>query len=88
MPTDEYNEFVDCTIPDGPKVVNCGYDSAGEVLSFLLPNVENSTVTEIAERDLDWQSQGVLKKFNQKEFVDLKLWKFSGFDDFGYVFYP
>jgi hypothetical protein len=29
-----------------------------------------------------------LRKFDQKEFVDLKVWKFSGLAEFGYVFFP
>lgn len=71
-----------------PYIVNCGYDLSKDMLTYLLTNVEDSEVTELAEKDLDWQNQGYLRKFDQKEFVDLKVWKFSGLAEFGYVFFP
>lgn len=43
---------------------NCGFDLAGDILKFLLPNIEGSEVTELAPRDQDWESKGVLKSFN------------------------
>ena len=51
-------------------VGNCGYDTAGEILKYLLPNIVNSTVTEIQDRTDDWRSQGIVKRFDQREFVD------------------
>jgi hypothetical protein len=36
--------------------LNCGYDFAGDFLRFALPNIDNSTVTEIDEGDSDWAS--------------------------------
>ena len=57
LPTDIY-ETGDCSSQEQsleyPYIVNCGWDFAGDVLNHLLPNVEGSTVTEVAERDLDW----------------------------------
>jgi hypothetical protein len=69
-------------------VGNCGYDTAGNILKYLLPNIVNSTITEVNERTDDWRSQGIVKKFDQQEFVDQAFWKHSGLDKYGYVFYP
>ena len=46
------------------QVSNCGYDLAGDMLRFILPNIVGSEVTEVAPRDEDWESKGVLKSFN------------------------
>lgn len=73
---------------ENPWMVNCGYDFAGEVLEHLLPNVVGSEVTEIQEKTEDWMSSGTLRKFDQKEFVDRKVWEWSGLDEFGYIYYP
>lgn len=32
-------------------IINCGYDLAGDTLRYLLPNIVDSDVTEIAPRD-------------------------------------
>lgn len=70
------------------SIINCGVDFAGDFLKFALPNIPNSNVTSIEDGDEDWESQGVIRKFSQKEFVDKKVWQFSGLDEFGYVFFP
>ena len=69
---------------------NCGYDLAGDILKYLLPNIVGSTVTELNPRDQDWESveKGVLKSFNQLEFVDAWNWQYSGIHKWGYVFFP
>jgi hypothetical protein len=57
VPTDIY-ETGDCSSQEQsltyPYMVNFGWDFAGDALNHLLPNVEGSTVTEVAERDFDW----------------------------------
>lgn len=79
------------------QATNCGYDWAGKVLQHLLPNVPGSNITEIGGKDEDWKRNGILRRFNQLEFIDWKdrlaIWKngflFSyGLDNFGYIFYP
>ena len=72
--------------PDN-QLINCGYDAAGETLKFILPNIEGSDIT-VAPKDEDWESKGILRTFNQREFVDLWNWSYSGLADFGYVFFP
>lgn len=38
--------------------------------------------------DADWANKGVLKKFNQQEFVDSLAWQYNGLATYGYVYYP
>jgi hypothetical protein len=45
-------------------IKNCGYDLAGEILKFLLPNIVDSEINEVTPRDQDWQGKGILKSFN------------------------
>jgi hypothetical protein len=35
-----------------------------------LPNVPGSNITEIGGKDEDWKENGILRKFNQREFLD------------------
>lgn len=71
-------------------IKNCGYDLAGNILKYLLPNVVDSDVVEIAPRDEEWEStsKGVLKSFNQYEFVDAWKWEYTGLHKWGYVYFP
>ena len=73
-------------------VGNCGIDGAGIILEHLLPsiatNIDDSTVTEGLEKDMNWREKAVVKKFDQREFIDQEWWKYSGMDKYGYVFYP
>ena len=38
--------------------------------------------------DLDWDKKGVLREFNQIEFVDSMVHQFNGLDQIGYIYYP
>jgi hypothetical protein len=78
-------------------VTNCAYDWAGKVLNYLIPNVTGSNVTAMnpkSEEDPDkWEKKGVLRKFNQKEFLDWSdrlnpLVYTGGLDNYGYIYYP
>lgn len=75
------------------QVSNCGYDWAGKVLNHLLPNVPGSNITEIMPPNDNWKDTGILRKFNQLEFLNWEerlnpmLWS-NGLDNYGYVFYP
>ena len=42
----------------------------------------------MAPKDKDWENKGILNTFNQREFLDLWNWNYSGLADFGYVFFP
>lgn len=69
----------------------CGYDTAGKILKHLLFNLPKANVTEanFKGRIKDYASKGILKAFNQKEFITT-----SGdpskteIKDVGYVYYP
>jgi len=57
-----------------------------------LPNVPGSNITQIGPVDVKWKKHGILRKFNQNDFLDWKYrlnpMEFTGLDNFGYVFYP
>ena len=64
IPEEEGEEFgmplkEDCTISGGRRIYNCGVDSAFNMLSHTLPNIDGSA---ISAEDLDWKdkSKGVL----------------------------
>ena len=44
-----------CTEGGGRLIYNCGFDTAGEILNHLLPNIDGST---IQPKDLDWMNKG------------------------------
>lgn len=58
-----------------------------------MPNVPGSNITEIFPPDDDWKDSGILRKFNQLEFLDWNerlnpmIWS-NGLDNYGYVYYP
>jgi hypothetical protein len=58
------------------------------LLKHTLLNIEGSTVTALEDKTDDWRSMGVLKTFDQSEFIDAHSWEYSGLDKEGYVFYP
>ena len=45
----------DCSEGGGRLIYNCGYDTAGEILRHLLPNIDGSSVLG---RDEEWMSKG------------------------------
>jgi hypothetical protein len=49
----DFRPFQEC---GDPKYYypNCGYDSAGKILSHLLLNMTGSTTTQLNPRDDDW----------------------------------
>ena len=47
----------------------CKYDLAGNLLNHLLTNLETRPIQRLKAGDSDWKQNGVLKKFDQREFV-------------------
>ena len=79
----------DCT--ETTKSHFCGYDTAGKILTHLLFNIIKSNVTEEnwKPKFKDWASKGILKTFDQHEFVDYTGdWKKTDIKDNGYIYYP
>jgi len=74
-----------CTESGGRLIYNCGFDTAGEILTHLLPNIDGSTVQP---KDLDWMSKGQMMKFDQTEFVEFWDFGYTGLAEDGYVYYP
>ena len=66
----------------------CGYDAAGEMYKFLYPNLKESPIETVNPPDLDWRSNGVLRKFSQTELIDANVGTETGLDEHGYVYYP
>lgn len=64
--------YHDCEIevPYG-RIINCGYDTAGEILRHLYPNIDGS---EVMPKETDWMEKGNLIRFDQREFLD--TWPF------------
>ena len=68
-------------------LTNCQQDLAGDFLSYLYGNLDPSLDPQ--PKTDDWQSQGVLRKYDQRQFLENQSKHFdSGFDDHGYVYYP
>lgn len=57
------------------------------MFKFLLPNLKKNPQA-VAERDTDWRSKGVLKKFDAKYFLESSILGHDGLDWDGYIFYP
>jgi hypothetical protein len=64
------------------------YDVAGELLSFLLTNIETNAISSLNDSTEDWQSAGVLRRFKQKEFVEDVPFGQSGLAQYGHIYYP
>lgn len=67
------------------------YDMAGDLLSHILTNLETNSIASLNEANADWESAGVLRRFNQWEFVSdvgMTKGKSSGLAKYGYVYYP
>ena len=70
-------------------VSNCGFDAAGNCLKHLLTNLETSPLAALKSKSENWKNEGVLKKFNQQEFLtDSSLFDYTGFGEEGWVYIP
>jgi poly(3-hydroxybutyrate) depolymerase len=58
------------------------------ILSHLLTNVEGTGIEELAAKDDDWTSKGVMREFDQSAFLDVGWFAETGLKKYGYVFYP
>lgn len=67
-------------------IINCGWDFAESFLKHSYAGIDRSI--DVAPKDDNWESKGVMREFSQTEFVDRKIWQWNGLDDTGYVFYP
>lgn len=84
----DFRPFEECGEPRTSHYANCGYDTAGKMLSHILVNMIGSTISELKPKDPEWQTKGVLRTFEQNEFHDFKLFQNSNFKPEGFVFYP
>ena len=72
---------------DAKGAVNCGDDYAGKTLRYVMEGAIPDF--KLKDRDLDWQSKGVLRKYGQREFMDeLSVFWWYSMADYGYVYYP
>ena len=70
-------------------ISNCAFDTAGRLLSHILTNLENSPIAALKPRNEKWQDAGVLKKFNQREFLeDVSIFDYSGLAIDGFIYIP
>ena len=67
-PTDKL-EASDCSKMENYPC-NGQFDTTGKILSHLLTNIPAAGVETLADKDYDWASKGVYRKFNQYEFLD------------------
>ena len=68
------------------SLVNCKFDLAGNILRFIYENLDKHF--RLKDKIDDWKSLGVLRKYDQHEFVPSHIVE-DGFSDFGgYVYYP
>lgn len=67
--------------------LNCGDDYAGKTLRYVMEGAIPDF--KLKDRDLDWQSKGVLRKYGQREFMDeLSIFWWYSMADYGYIYYP
>ena len=65
------------------------YDMPKDLLTHVLSNIEFNSISTLNPSSADWQNLGVLRRFNQHEFVDAKpAGRMSGLAKNGYVYYP
>ena len=48
--------------PTDPYISNCGFDTAGNLLNYLIPNT--SPGLSLNERVFDWEAKGTLQEFD------------------------
>ena len=48
--------------PADPYISNCGFDTAGDLLNYLIPN--SSPGLSLNERIFDWEAKGTLQEFD------------------------
>lgn len=61
------------------------YDGYGA----LLTNLWGKFGLSLNAYTTDWASQGVLRQFDQREFIDAYIpWEFHGLNERGFVYYP
>jgi len=58
------------------------------ILKHTLINVPNSNITALNPKTNDWMDKGILREFDQTEFIDKDFFEFSGLDDTGFFFTP
>lgn len=64
---------------------NNGVDLAGDILKYLYSNLDPDWNHML--RDASWADLGVLRKYEQHEFVEGNPEE-DGFADYGYIYYP
>ena len=68
-PTDDDPE--DCsTMEGGGFPCNNGFDTTGKILTHLLTNIEATGLSALEEKDYEWNTKGVYRRFRQRDFYD------------------
>ena len=82
LPSDlplDFKPYQACGAPRESYYPNCGFDTAGKMLSHVLVNMTGSTISQLNPKDDDWQSKGILREFEQDEFHDRTLFQNANF---------
>jgi len=66
----------------------CGYDLTGKILSHLYTNATSNSISALEPMDNEWRSKGILRVFEQREFIDYRLFKNPYMKREGFYFYP
>lgn len=73
--------FGECSVFPPSRTQNCGVDTSGIILNTLLKGVPGSNIKELSPKTFNWQNKGIIKAFDQKEFIDKEVFQYSGLDN-------
>jgi hypothetical protein len=51
-------------------------------------NLPNNAISSLEAPDSDYKSKGVLRRFDQRDFIDATIFETIGLAQYGYVYYP
>ena len=66
-------------------MLNCGVDTAGQIMNHIYPNLGISTVQP---KDPNWMQNGKLLYVDQNEFIDVWPWRYSGLGEAAVLYVP
>lgn len=67
------------------RMLNCGVDTAGQIMNHIYPNLGISTVQP---KDPNWMQNGKLLYVDQNEFIDVWPWRYSGLGEAAVLYVP
>ena len=70
------------------EYLNTGYDTVGVMLEYLLTNLQTNPISSLNAADANYNDNGVLRRFSQKEFIEASVFETIGLTEYGYVYYP